>query len=473
MNVIAIFDIGKTNKKLFLFDEQYHIVLEKTAQFEETVDEDGDACENVELLTNWVKELLAEVFALPQFTIKALNFTTYGASFVHLDQNNKPLTPLYNYLKPYPEALSKAFYAQYGGELEVSNATASPVLGSLNSGMQLYRLKKERPKVFDRITYSFHLPQYISYLVAQYPCTDITSIGCHTQLWDFNKQDYHHWVKAEGIDKVFAPILPSDKVVASTVNGQPVQVGGGLHDSSSALIPYLTCFAEPFVLISTGTWCISLNPFNHNPLTKEELAQDCLCYMEYHGRPVKASRIFAGNEHEQQTKRIAAHFNVPASFYKHVEYNPDLLNQIPDPPSDISKSANQISDQRSANQQIKSDIVNQSAFPQRNLEQFTSPEQAYHCLLADIMEQQKISTQLVIQDTGVRRIFVDGGFSKNPVYMHLLAAAFPQLEVFAASVAQATSVGAALAIHKHWNPKPLPGDLIEMKYYTVTQNMAI
>ena len=43
--VIALFDIGKTNKKLFLIDEQYRIVLEKTKQFAETTDEDGEPCD--------------------------------------------------------------------------------------------------------------------------------------------------------------------------------------------------------------------------------------------------------------------------------------------------------------------------------------------------------------------------------------------------------------------------------------------
>jgi hypothetical protein len=31
--VIAVFDVGKTNKKLFLFDENYKIVFERTARF--------------------------------------------------------------------------------------------------------------------------------------------------------------------------------------------------------------------------------------------------------------------------------------------------------------------------------------------------------------------------------------------------------------------------------------------------------
>jgi putative Ca2+/H+ antiporter (TMEM165/GDT1 family) len=50
--------------------------------------------------------------------------------------------------------------------------------------------------------------------------------------------------------------------------------------------------------------------------------------------------------------------------------------------------------------------------------------------------------------------------------MHLLAAAFSQIEVFAASVAQATAMGAALAIHQHWNSETLPSDIIELKHYT-------
>ncbi len=83
------------------------------------------------------------------------------------------------------------------------------------------------------------------------------------------------------------------------------------------------------------------------------------------------------------------------------------------------------------------------------------------------MHQQVIATQLVLEGTEVKRIFVDGGFSKNSVFMNLLAAAFPGIEVFAATVPQASALGAALSLHKHWNPKVLPDNLIELKYYPV------
>jgi len=54
--VIAIFDIGKTNKKLLLFDERYKVVHEETVQLDETTDEDCFLCEDVFTLTKWIRD---------------------------------------------------------------------------------------------------------------------------------------------------------------------------------------------------------------------------------------------------------------------------------------------------------------------------------------------------------------------------------------------------------------------------------
>ena len=99
-NVIAIFDVGKTNKKLFLFDEHYKIVFERSARFIETTDEDGFPCENLDSLKLSVFDSLREVFRIKKFNIKAVNFTSYGASFVYLNEQLRAFAPLYSYLKP-------------------------------------------------------------------------------------------------------------------------------------------------------------------------------------------------------------------------------------------------------------------------------------------------------------------------------------------------------------------------------------
>jgi sugar (pentulose or hexulose) kinase len=458
MNVVAIFDIGKTNKKLFLFDEQYRIVWEKSEQFAEIPDEDGDLCEDVNGLRNWVTTSLAEVMALPEFSVKAINFSTYGASLVYIDKDGQPLAPLYSYLKAYPAPLLRQFFDTYGGEMNITRQTASPSLSSLNSGLQLYRFKHEQPEPYTKLAFALHLPQYVSYLVTGWPVSDLTSVGCHTMLWDFDRQAYHKWVTDEGLDAHLAPIVPSDSAQLMTVDTATVQVGVGLHDSSSALIPYLASFQEPFVLISTGTWCVSMNPFNNRPLTPEELQYDCLNFMHYKGQPVKAARLFAGYEHEQQTKRLAEQFGVPTDQYKRVAYKPEIIEQLRQRASQVTTGADARGDQLLS--------MKGSLFGQRDPAEFTSYDEAYHQLMLDIMAQQLISTNLVLAGSPVKRIFVDGGFGKNPIYMNLLATAFPDIEVYAASVAQASALGAALAIHRYWNPHPLPGDCVELRKYT-------
>jgi sugar (pentulose or hexulose) kinase len=448
--VILIFDVGKTNKKVLLFDEQYHIVFEASTQLAETTDEDGFPCEDVNALTDWLKNSLTAVLSDEKYKVKAINFSAYGASFVLIGEKGQVIPPLSNYLKPYSPELQKKFYTTYGGESQVAKQTASPVLGNLNSGMQLYRLKYENPETFSQVKYALHLPQYLSYVLSGAINSDITSIGCHTNLWHFQKNNYHTWVKKEGISEKLALVKEADAIVGKA---NDIPVGVGLHDSSAALIPYLSSFSEPFILLSTGTWCISLNPFNHSRLSDYELHQDCLCYLSYKGKPVKASRLFAGYEHEQQVKRLAEHFKVDPDYYKKVEADADLLKQLKPSGESTHKSQDGA-------------MVSQSKFGTRKLSSFKDYETAYHQLIADIVHQQTRSTNIVLKETAVTRIFVDGGFSKNQIYMQLLADSFPEIEVYAASVAQASSLGAALAIHDNWNKKPLPSDIIDLKLYS-------
>ena len=436
---ILIFDVGKTNKKILLFDAQYKLLHEESIQFSETIDEDGFPCEDVGALTKWVQQKFYEILLRKDFDVRAVNFSAYGASFVHINEDLQIVTPLYNYLKPYPDKLKDQFYDTYGGEDRVARETASPVLGSLNSGMQLYRLKYEKPQVYKKIKYSLHLPQYLAFVLSKSTATDISSVGCHTNLWNFTKNEYHDWVRQEGLDKKFAPLYHGDKIVGS-VNARPV--GIGLHDSSAALIPYLSSFREPFALISTGTWCISLNPFNQAELTDEELRQDCLCYLSYEGKAVKASRLFAGYEHEQQVKRLAAHFQKAYHYYQTLDCDTALLGQL----SALSRSSVQ-------------------SFSMTDLNQFPGYEVAYYHLIWDIVGQQIKSTKLVLRETPVRRIFVDGGFGKNRIYMTMMANAFPGTEVYAATISQASALGAGLAIHETWNKTPLPADIIELKRF--------
>ena len=325
--VVAIFDVGKTNKKLLLFDEQYRVREETTVQLPETRDEDGFPCEDLALLTAWVRESAARILADRRWDVRALNFSAYGASLVLVDVEGQPLAPLYNYLKPYPRDLLDKFYETFG---DLCVVTASFLNDSLCSGLQLYRFKHKQPRAFTRVKYALHLPQYLSYALGGPPASDLTSIGCHTGLWDFEHRGYHSWVRAEGLDSKLAPLLPSATCLPAQVYGKTLHMGIGLHDSSAALIPYLRGIDAPFLQLSTGTWCISLNPFNASPLTLAQLGQDCLCYLSYKGTPVKAARLFAGQTHEQGVRRLARQFDKPDLYFDTVRCDPALFQKPPD-----------------------------------------------------------------------------------------------------------------------------------------------
>lgn len=440
--VIAIFDVGKTNKKLLLFDESYSVVFEKSENLPETKDDDGFPCENLKLLSEFVLQSFDEVLSDERFDVRAVNFSGYGASFVLIDIDGQPVSPLYNYLKPYPELLLEQFYNTYRGRETFSSLTASPVLGSLNSGMQLYRLKYENPKLFTRVRYALHLPQYLSYLVSGRAFSEITSIGCHTNLWNFRENKYHKWVDVENIKAKLPPLARATQISEIDYKGSSLRVGTGLHDSSAALIPYLRMIREPFVLISTGTWAISLNAFNKTSLSLEELQRDCLCYLTYEGKSVKASRFFAGPEYEENVGRVSSHFNVDLKFFNQLNFNADLA---------LATEA-----------LIRSN--GSRAFANSELSSFSNAEAAYYYLMHELVSKQVQSTGLILKGSKVSKIIVDGGFSKNRVFMNMVARRFEH-DVYAAAMSQGTALGAAMAVHEGWNQNAIPDSLIELKYY--------
>jgi sugar (pentulose or hexulose) kinase len=416
MEVIAVFDIGKTNKKLFLYDHTLQTVFEKSVVLPEIVDEDNFPSEDINALSSFVVNELDAVLEDPRYLVKGINFSAYGASLVYLDQNGKVLTPLYNYLKPYPKPLQESFYSNYGGENEFSRSAASPVLGSLNSGMQLYRLKYEQPEIFKRVAHVLHLTQYLSWLIAGKFYTELTSIGCHTNLWNFDKQAYQQWLSDEGVLTLLPEMVSSSLVVHVDYKGKDIAVGVGLHDSSSALIPYLKHRETNFMLLSTGTWCISLNPFNHSPLTEEELKKDCLCYLQSNGNPVKAARYFGGHIHQEFVQNIATHFSVSQDEILTYSFTEEEILEL--------KKSDSGEDYLTA----------------------IDAKSAYFIALQKLVKDQKKSMDWVLHNADVDEIIVDGGFAQNKLFMQLLSYQFSNKKIIASSVHQGSSLGAAMVL---------------------------
>jgi sugar (pentulose or hexulose) kinase len=430
--VTAIFDIGKTNKKLLLFNSDFKVVSEDERRFAEIKDDDGFECDDIDSIESWIRESVIRLVNSDRYDLKAVNFTTYGATVAYLDSDGRRLTPVYNYLKPMEERISENLYKKYGGRDEFCRRTASPALGMLNSGLQPLWLKAEKPEVFKKIRHILHFPQYLSYTLTGKICSEHTSIGCHTALWDFDNMNYHPWVKAYGLE--LPEPVPVDTVNEIEIEGKKIMVGIGIHDSSASLAPYFSGGKGKFLLLSTGTWCINMNPFNSEILTAEQLDKDCLCYISINRQPVKSSRFWLGHLHETAARQISSHFGKSEDHFKKVKLDKELLSGNKLHFGDRKIFFKPYSYLRELNETI-------------DMYEFSSFEMAYHQLMHELIDFTVESIRLILPESDeTSDIFITGGFSGNPVFVHLIRIAFPDKKIWTSEIGNASALGAALVI---------------------------
>src|SRR5690606_29339013 len=131
----------------------------------------------------------------------------------------------------------------------------------------------------------------------------------------------------------------------------------------------------PFVIVSTGTWTISLNPFNKELPDEDKLNHGCLSYQTYDGNPVKVSMLFAGHDHDQQMKRIADHFDTDPEYFKSLTCDINwmqVINEGENLETIVGKN------------ESSGSPTDPCVFHLRNLSAFRSASHAYHQLVKDI-----------------------------------------------------------------------------------------
>lgn len=428
--VTAVFDIGKTNKKFFLFDESYQEVHKEYIKFEEIIDEDGHPTEDLAALQIWLKDVFNRILKSAEFDIRAINFSTYGASFVHLDENGSPLTPLYNYTKQIDQKIIDRFFETYGPREKFLKTTGCADLSMLNSGLQLYWIKHTKPDIFKNIKYSLHLPQYLSYIFTGIPLSEYTSIGCHTALWNYETKDYHEWVYKEEIHKILPPIVSTETSVNMNYNSKRIKIGVGIHDSSSALLPYVRSVKKRFILVSTGTWSIAFNPFAKQAISNDLEDKEAINYMRIDGKPVKATRLFLGNEYRLQVKKLDKHFGVSEDYHRSVKFHYDSYFEI-------------IKD---FEHYFRWESIDDIDMPKETKMPFDKYEHAYHQLMTELVLMQIKSIKKLIGDEEIKRLYIDGGFSDNDVFIKLMSHYFRDKKLRTTDSSLGSALGAAIAI---------------------------
>jgi len=427
--VIAIFDIGKTNKKILLFNEDFEVVFRNSTKFDEILDDDGYPCDDIEAIENWIQNEIKKIQEQGEYRIKAINFSTHGATLVYLDTQGKRITPLYNYLKPLDQVDFNAFYDNFGGVDDFSRKTASPAYGMLNTGLQMYWLKNFKPHYWNKVEAILHYPQYLSYLFTKKVTADFTSVGAHTATWDFDTMNYHSWLSEENIS-LPEPTNGKEATIAN-VNGEEIAIGSGLHDSSSSIIPLLKKnHGNEFILLSTGTWVIAMNPFSKETLTQHQLTNNCLCFMTPEKQQVKSSMQFLGQIHEVYLEALSTYFKVDIDTHLSLKLDSDLCAKIASDSLRVFLAEG-----------IDTDFEAKEFL----LHKFENYESAYYQLVFEISKKVINAIDLILdENSNLKDIYISGGFNRNEIFVQFLSLLKPNITIRIPAIKNESALGAAL-----------------------------
>ncbi len=296
---IAVIDIGKTNAKLALVD--LSTLTEVAVVTRPNIVQPGPPYPHYDVEGHWAFLLNALAEFHKVHRIDAISITTHGASAALLSSDGRLAAPILDYEHEYPDQI----VAQYDAIRPNFASTGSPNLaGGLNIGAQLHYQFAIDPTLRDRISQIVTYPQYWGHRLTGVAAADVTSIGCHTDLWLPREGVFSELPALLGIEGKIAPVRKSTEVLGSILpdvaqaTGLPLdtQVSVGIHDSNASLYPHILTQNAPFSVVSTGTWVVVMAVGSKD--IELDPQRDTLINVNALGQAVPSARFMGGREYE-------------------------------------------------------------------------------------------------------------------------------------------------------------------------------
>jgi sugar (pentulose or hexulose) kinase len=384
----------------------------------------------------WFIQTLARFESHP---VEAIIPVAHGAAVVGLQGDRLAFQPL-----DYEQAVPDSIMTDYRKGRDAFALTGSPPLpDGLNIGSQLHWLESLHGDAFKKATL---LPyaQYWAWLLSGQVCSEVTSLGCHSDLWNPADADFSPMAKKRGWSSMFAPLVKAGQVIGTLRPELAVQTGlpiatpvyAGLHDSNAALLA-ARGFAEiadhEATVLSTGTWFVAMRtPKDKIDLASLPESRDCLVNVDADGASVPSARFMGGREIETlieiDTRRVDIKLDQPA-----------LLAAVPD----VLASGTMLR---------PTFAWGFGPFATRQGRWINRPEdwfqrRAAACIYAALVAETSLSL------IGTEQVLlVEGRFAEAEVFVRALASLRPDLAVYTANAHNDVSFGALRLI----NPKLQP-----------------
>lgn len=443
----VVVDIGKTNAKASLWDAGGALVSRRTRANESQRAGDGASgfgapgyrALDVAGIDAWLVESL-RAFARERPVARIIP-VGHGAAAALLRGGSLFAAPV-----DYEEEVDAGERAEYDAQRDPFSATGSPALPcGLNLGVQLHCLEKKLgPLPADVVIVPW--AQYWAWRLCGVAASEVTSLGCHTDLWQPASSRFTQLAQQRGWTQRFAPMRNAGEALG-TITPQIARQTGlpadcvvlcGLHDSNAALLAargHREIATGDATVLSTGTWFVAMRSLPHAgsiDLADLDASRDCLVNVDVANRPVPSARFMGGREAEL--------ISGIDSFDLSNDYRPDEL---------LARLPHLIDSGACAYPTFAPGV---GPFPVCRGEWQNKP--------ADAREQRAIAgvylalmSDAVLDLIGSRdRVLVEGRFAEDVIFIRALAALRPQQNVFVSNAHQDVAYGALRLVDSQLEP---------------------
>jgi len=299
---VVILEVGKRSSKVTLWSRRKGVVERFTRRNEPQRSPLGYPCLDVAGIEAWLAVCLARCArAAP---VSAIIPVAHGAAACVLENGALSLAP-----PDYETDLPDAVRDRYRARRPSFQQTGSPCLpAGLNLGAQLHRLSALAPRLMRRGTI-ITWPQYWAWRLCGVAATEVSSLGCHTDLWLPYEKRPSKLAVDRGWAGRLAPLRKAGDVLG-TVSREwqdrcslpaDCAVLCGLHDSAAALLAMRGSAGmgtKDQVMLSTGTWFVAMRAAADGRIISLPANRDCLINLDVAGRPIPSARFMGGREAE-------------------------------------------------------------------------------------------------------------------------------------------------------------------------------
>jgi sugar (pentulose or hexulose) kinase len=415
---IAVVDAGKTNTKIVLFGPDGRPVAERKVA---SLNHEGPPYRSIDPapLIILCQSALPELDAI--LPIDIVVPCAHGAALACLADDGSLALPVMDYTsEPPPEII--AGYRRIEPPFEEVFGPLLPM--ALTHGLQLYWQQQAFAHDFARIKTIVPWIQYVAFCLSGKLVTEISGMACQSHLMDICSGGPSSLVKRMGWETLFPPPAKAWETIGtlhSEFMGRNFRGAGkvlaGVHDSNANYLRYLAGGQKKFTLLSTGTWIIGFD----TEAKLESLIQekDTVSNTDVFGNRVACCRFFGGREFEVLGEGAPGEAATMAAVQHVINQKTYACPSFTDGGGPMPHSGG------------KGEVIGEKPV---SAEQRASLASLYCALM--------VSESLTALNSR-HDIIVDGPFSRNLVFLQVLAQLREGQRVLASDLRDGTTVGAA------------------------------